>query len=128
MTPCSNSIQIASIRARFGAEPTQQRSSRMKEKKMSEIGTRDIPLSWDVIVAPGIPIVSDDLPPGIKIRMFSPVSSTLISGERDAVLVDALLTVEQAVALVDWIATSGKNLTTIYRNPRPRPPFLRRQS
>jgi hypothetical protein len=75
---------------------------------MSEIGTRDIPLNWDVIVAPGIPIVTDDLPPGIKQRMFSPVSSTLISGERDAVLVDALLTVEQAVALVDWIAASGK--------------------
>jgi glyoxylase-like metal-dependent hydrolase (beta-lactamase superfamily II) len=81
---------------------------------MSEIGTQDIPLNWDVTVAPGIPIVTDDLPPGIKQRMFSPVSSTLISGKRDAVLVDALLTVEQAVALVDWIAASGKNLTTIY--------------
>jgi glyoxylase-like metal-dependent hydrolase (beta-lactamase superfamily II) len=81
---------------------------------MSEIGTQDIPLNWDVMVAPGIPIVTDDLPPGIKQRMFSPVSSTLISGKRDAVLVDALLTVEQAVALVDWIAASGKNLTTIY--------------
>jgi glyoxylase-like metal-dependent hydrolase (beta-lactamase superfamily II) len=81
---------------------------------MSEIGTRDTPLNWDVVVAPGIPIVTDDLPPDIKQRMFSPVSSTLISGKRDAVLVDALLTVEQAVALVDWIASSGKNLTTIY--------------
>src|SRR6266403_2691336 len=81
---------------------------------MSEIEPRDIPLNWDVVVAPGIPIVTDDLPPGIKQRMFSPVSSTLISGKRDAVLVDALLTVEQAVALVDWIAASGKNLTTIY--------------
>ena len=81
---------------------------------MSEIETRDIPLNWDVIVAPSIPIVTDDLPPGIKQRMFSPVSSTLISGKRDAVLVDALLTVEQPVALVDWIAASGKNLTMIY--------------
>jgi glyoxylase-like metal-dependent hydrolase (beta-lactamase superfamily II) len=81
---------------------------------MSEIGTQDIPLNWDVMVAPGIPIVTYDLPPGIKQRMFSPVSSTLISGKRDAVLVDVLLTVEQAVALVDWIAASGKNLTTIY--------------
>jgi glyoxylase-like metal-dependent hydrolase (beta-lactamase superfamily II) len=30
------------------------------------------------------------------------------------VLVDALLTIDQAVALVNWIAKSGKNLTTIY--------------
>ena len=81
---------------------------------MSEIGTRDIPLSWDVIVAPSIPIVTDDLPPGIKQRMFSPVSATLIFGKRDAVLVDALLTIDHAVSLVNWIAASGKNLTTIY--------------
>ena len=46
--------------------------------------------------------------------MFSPVSATLIFGKRDAVLVDALLTIDQAVALVNWIAASGKNLTTIY--------------
>jgi hypothetical protein len=65
---------------------------------MSEIGTRDTPLNWDVIVAPSIPIVTDDLPPGIKQRMFSPVSSTLISGKRDAVLVDALLTVDHKLA------------------------------
>jgi glyoxylase-like metal-dependent hydrolase (beta-lactamase superfamily II) len=79
---------------------------------MSEIGTRS--LNWDVIVAPGIPVVTDDLPPGIKQRIFSPVSATLIFGKRDAVLVDALLTIDHAVSLVNWIAASGKNLTTIY--------------
>ena len=46
--------------------------------------------------------------------MFSPVSATLIFGKRDAVLVDALLTADQAVTLVNWIAATGKNLTTIY--------------
>jgi glyoxylase-like metal-dependent hydrolase (beta-lactamase superfamily II) len=46
--------------------------------------------------------------------MWSPISSTLIYGKRDAVLVDAFITVEQADALVDWVAVSGKNLTTIY--------------
>jgi glyoxylase-like metal-dependent hydrolase (beta-lactamase superfamily II) len=46
--------------------------------------------------------------------MWSPISSTLISGRRDAVLVDAFITVEQTRALVDWVAASGKNLTTIY--------------
>jgi glyoxylase-like metal-dependent hydrolase (beta-lactamase superfamily II) len=81
---------------------------------MSEIGTRNTPLNWDVLVAPGIPVVTDDLPPGAKQRIFSPVSATLIFGKRDAVLVDALLTIDQAISLVNWIAASGKNLTTIY--------------
>ena len=42
------------------------------------------------------------------------MASTLIYGERDAVLVDAFMTVKQANALADWVATKGKNLTTIY--------------
>ena len=46
--------------------------------------------------------------------MWSPISSTLISGKRDSVLVDTFITVEQADILVDWVAASGKNLTTIY--------------
>jgi glyoxylase-like metal-dependent hydrolase (beta-lactamase superfamily II) len=46
--------------------------------------------------------------------MWPPTSSTLIFGERDAVLVDALITVPQATALGDWVAARGKNLTTIY--------------
>src|SRR3989441_3892466 len=81
---------------------------------MTEIRTRDIPLKWDVFVTPGIPMVTSDLPPGAKQGMWSPISSTLIYGNRDAVLVDAFITIEQADALVDWVAASGKNLTTIY--------------
>ncbi len=72
------------------------------------------PLNWDVFVTPGIPIVIRDLPPGMKQRMWSPISSTLIYGKRDAVLVDAFVTVERTRALVDWVAASGKSLTTIY--------------
>lgn len=45
---------------------------------------------------------------------LSPICSTLILGERDAVLVDTAITVDQNQKLVDWIATSGKNLTAIY--------------
>ena len=65
-------------------------------------------------MTPGIPIVISDLPPGQERRLWSPISSTLISGKRDAVLVDTFVTVDQNRALVDWIAASGKNLTTIY--------------
>jgi glyoxylase-like metal-dependent hydrolase (beta-lactamase superfamily II) len=41
-------------------------------------------------------------------------SSTLIYGERDAVLVDTFLTIDQSKALLDWVVASGKNLTAIY--------------
>src|SRR6202051_937858 len=81
---------------------------------MTEVANRDIPLNWEVFVTPGIPTVTSDLPPGTKQQMWSPISSTLIYGKRDAVLVDAFITVEQEGALVDWVAASGKNLTTIY--------------
>ena len=82
---------------------------------MTDIETRDMPLRWDVFVTPGIPqSITSDLPPGTQQWMWSPISATLISGQRDAVLVDALMTVEQAHALGEWVEAHGKNLTTIY--------------
>jgi glyoxylase-like metal-dependent hydrolase (beta-lactamase superfamily II) len=50
----------------------------------------------------------------MKQAMFQDIASTLIYGKRDAVLVDAFMTVKQAEALVDWVAAYGKNPTTIY--------------
>jgi len=76
--------------------------------------TEKISLTWDVFLAPSIPAITSDLPPGEKQRPWPPISSTLISGERDAVLVDTPITVEQARALANWVAARGKNLTTIY--------------
>src|SRR5258708_34669970 len=81
---------------------------------MTDIETRAIPLNWDVFVTPGIPVATLDRPPGTHQRVFSPISATLISGQGDAVLVDACLTVEQAPALAEWIAASGNHLTTTY--------------
>ncbi|RAH54020.1 metallo-beta-lactamase domain protein [Aspergillus piperis CBS 112811] len=43
-----------------------------------------------------------------------PTTSTLIFGQRDAVLVDTQLTKDAAKDLVDWVVGTGKNLTTIY--------------
>ena len=70
-------------------------------------------LKWDVLVT-NRQGITRDLPPGKEQWTWVPTSATLIFGERDAVLVDAFLTVEQAAALVEWVAASGKNLTTIY--------------
>lgn len=43
-----------------------------------------------------------------------PVSSTLISGEKDVILVDAQFSNREAQALVERIRASGKRLTTIF--------------
>jgi glyoxylase-like metal-dependent hydrolase (beta-lactamase superfamily II) len=71
-------------------------------------------LQWEVFVSAQIPVVTNDFAPGTSGMKWSPISSTLISGKRDAVLVDTAITIDQNQKLVDWIAASGKNLTTIY--------------
>jgi Zn-dependent hydrolases, including glyoxylases len=76
--------------------------------------TQKTHLTWDVFVTPSIPVVTNDLAPGEHERPWPPISSTLIHGSRDAVLVDSFITQEQARAQADWIASTGKNLTTIY--------------
>jgi glyoxylase-like metal-dependent hydrolase (beta-lactamase superfamily II) len=72
------------------------------------------PLTWDVFVTPGIPIAVRDRPAGVRETYFQATASTLIYGKHDALLVDAFMTVEQANALADWVASKKKNLTTIY--------------
>ena len=71
-------------------------------------------LNWEVFMMPGIPIVTPDRPPGVQETYFQAMASTLIYGARDAVLVDASITIKQANALADWIASKNKNLTTTY--------------
>jgi glyoxylase-like metal-dependent hydrolase (beta-lactamase superfamily II) len=75
--------------------------------------TADADLHWDVLTIkrPGL---TRDLPAGKEELMWVANSSTLIYGERDAVLVDTFLTTEQSQTLLDWVVASGKNLTAIY--------------
>ena len=75
--------------------------------------TASATLKWDVLVT-NRQGITRDLPPGKDQWTWVPTSATLIFGQRDAVLVDAFLTVEQATKLVEWVAASGKNLITIY--------------
>jgi len=75
---------------------------------------KDSRLNWEVYVTPGIPIVTRDRPAGVSETFFQATASTLIYGIKDAVLVDAYMTTKQATALADWVASKGKNLTTIY--------------
>jgi glyoxylase-like metal-dependent hydrolase (beta-lactamase superfamily II) len=80
---------------------------------MTAISTTSTDLRWDVLTVkrPGL---TRDLPPGKEELMWVANSTTLIQGERDAILVDTLLTTDHSKILLDWVAASGKNLTTIY--------------
>ena len=80
---------------------------------MNAFASNDGNLQWKVLTSkrPGL---SRDLPPGKEDLLWVSNSSTLIYGERDAVLVDTFLTIEQSQALLNWVIASGKNLTTIY--------------
>src|SRR3984957_10714907 len=80
---------------------------------MTAIAATNTDLRWDVLTVkrPGL---TRDLPPGKEELMWVANSSTLIHGERDAVLVDTLLTTEQSKTLSGWVGSSGNSLSAIY--------------
>ena len=80
---------------------------------MNNINTSDGNLKWDVLISKRPGLVRD-LPPGKEDLLWVANSATLIYGERDAVLVDTFLTIDQSKMLLDWVIASGKNLTAIY--------------
>jgi glyoxylase-like metal-dependent hydrolase (beta-lactamase superfamily II) len=71
-------------------------------------------LSVNVFTAPGKAMVGERPRPFGEALGFDPITSTLIFGENDAVLVDAMTTVAEAEALADWVALHNRNLETIY--------------
>jgi glyoxylase-like metal-dependent hydrolase (beta-lactamase superfamily II) len=71
------------------------------------------PLSYEVFVSDGVQRARGELPNGDPI-VSSPVSSTLIYGEQEAVVADVPFTREQIERVGDWIEQSGKRLAYIY--------------
>jgi len=69
-------------------------------------------LSVNVFTAPGKAMVGERPKPFGEAFGFDPITSTLIFGEYDAVLVDAMGTVAEALAA--WVALHNHNLETIY--------------
>ena len=67
------------------------------------------PLTYKVftVTRPGL---NRDVPPGKESLQWVANSATLIHGERDAILVDTFLTIEQSSGLADAIAASGRTL------------------
>jgi glyoxylase-like metal-dependent hydrolase (beta-lactamase superfamily II) len=71
-------------------------------------------LRYDVMVHDGLPRHREQrLPDGNPI-VSSPVTSTLIYGDDDAVLVDPPFTHDQIQRVGDWIERSGKTLRYVY--------------
>jgi len=71
-------------------------------------------LSVNVFTAPGKAMVGERPKPFGESLGFDPITSTLIFGDYDAVLVDAMGTVAEADALADWVALHNRNVETIY--------------
>src|SRR6202451_2406193 len=71
-------------------------------------------LGVNVFTAPGKVMVGERPKPFGEALGFDPMTSTLIFGEYDAVLVDAMTTVAEAEALAAWVALHNRNLETIY--------------
>ena len=88
-------------------------------------GLKGATLSVNVFTAPGKAMVGERPKPFGDPFGFDPTTSTLIFGEYDAVLVDAMTTVAEAEALADWIVSHNRNSGDHLYNARPFRPLLR---
>jgi glyoxylase-like metal-dependent hydrolase (beta-lactamase superfamily II) len=71
-------------------------------------------LGVNVFTAPGKVMAGERPKPFGEAFGFDPMTLTLIFGEYDAVLGDAMTTVAEAETLADWVALHNRNLETIY--------------
>src|SRR6202140_654654 len=72
------------------------------------------PLSIDVYVAPMRPYTCPDQLGEGEVATWAPSSSTLISGPTEGILIDALLTFENADQIAAWAKRFGKKITGLY--------------
>jgi glyoxylase-like metal-dependent hydrolase (beta-lactamase superfamily II) len=72
------------------------------------------PLSIDVYVAPMRPYICPDQLGEGEVATWAPSSSTLISGPTEGILIDALLTFENADQIAAWAKRFGKKITGVY--------------
>src|SRR5690349_20245043 len=72
------------------------------------------PLTIDVYVSPMRPYNCPDQLGEGEVATWAPSSSTLISGPTEGILIDALLTFNNADAIAAWTKGFGKKITGIY--------------
>ncbi|MDT4912069.1 MAG: hypothetical protein QOC66_1197 [Pseudonocardiales bacterium] len=71
-------------------------------------------LAIDVCVAPMRPYTSPDPLAEGEVATWAPSSSTLISGPTEGILIDALLTFDNADQIAAWAKSFGKRITGVY--------------
>jgi glyoxylase-like metal-dependent hydrolase (beta-lactamase superfamily II) len=71
-------------------------------------------MQYQLHISDPIPFASSETAPNGERQMFQYIATTLISGERDAVLVDPPMTIDQTARVIDWIEASGKSLRHIF--------------
>src|ERR1700726_1217251 len=81
----------------------------MQQREMSSS-----PLSIDVYVAPMRPYACPDQLGEGEVATWAPSSSTLISGPIEGILIDALLTFDNADQITAWAKSLGKKITGVY--------------
>ena len=80
---------------------------------MTETSQGNQPLQWKLFIRRRAS-ATQGTPPGKDELKWVANTTTLIHGEQDALLVDTFLSEAQTGELADWIAASGRRLSTIY--------------
>ncbi len=80
---------------------------------MTEASQGTQPLQWKLFIRRRAS-ATQGTPPGKDELKWVANTTTLIHGEQDALLVDTFLSEAQTGELADWIAASGRRLSTIY--------------
>src|SRR5260370_2956400 len=94
-----------------------RRSPSCKRRKAPAAEPRPMgasPLSIDVYVAPMRPYTCPDQLGEGEVATWAPSSSTLISGPTEGILIDALLTFENADRIAAWAKSFGKTITGVF--------------
>jgi glyoxylase-like metal-dependent hydrolase (beta-lactamase superfamily II) len=71
-------------------------------------------LRYQLHISEPIPFSSPETAPNGERQTFQYIATSLISGERDAVLVDPPMTIDQTAQVITWIESSGKTLRHIF--------------
>ena len=80
---------------------------------MTEASQGNQPLQWKLFIRRRAS-ATQGTPPGKDELKWVANTTTLIHGERDALLVNTFRSEAQTRELADWIAASGRHLSTIY--------------
>lgn len=71
-------------------------------------------LHYQLHISDTTPFSSPETAPNVERQIFPHIATTLISGERDAILVDPPMTTAQTARVIAWVEANGKTLRHIF--------------